>query len=170
MQNKACLALLLILSLSFSVSTSFARENSTGHYQRAEKYALDGDLNKAIAEFKKSIEINPYYSLGHYGIGKAYLYQPGKLDDALEHLRLAVKYDRTLAKGYFYLGLACLLKKKYNHAIKAFTDAYRHDSTMIEALYNIGAVYDLLEKEYMALKYFDDYLYQKEKKEGDILF
>ena len=66
--------------------------------------------------------------------------------------------------------MALMFKKRYNAAIDAFSNAYKYDKSFIEALYNIGAIYELLEKNNKAVQYFDEYLYQKEKKEEDILF
>ncbi len=147
-----------------------AGKNSTILYEEAVKIALSGDIDKAITAFKKVIEVNPYYSLGHYGLGKVYLYKEGKQRDALKHLRLSVKYDKRLVRGHFYLGIAFMHLKRYNDAIRAFKEAYRLDRKYIEALYNIGVVYEMLENNQKAEEYYSEYHYQKAREEDDILF
>jgi tetratricopeptide (TPR) repeat protein len=139
-------------------------------YQDAAKTALSGDLDKAITAFKEVIDISPSYSLGYYGLGKAYLYKEGMLDDALLYLKLAVKFDKSLSKGYFYLGMAFLLKKRYSDAVNTFLTAFNQDKTMVETLYNIGAIYDMLQNSHMSKQYFEDYLTRKEKSVDDIIF
>ena len=168
MRNRV-LSFIFIFIFSFPVWGA-ARKNSTELYKEAVKIAARGNTNEAIDAFKKVVEVNPYYALGHYGLGRAYLNKEGMLNDAIRHLKLSVTYDRILAKGYYYLGMALMLKKRYNAAIDAFSNAYKYDKSFIGALYNIGAIYELLEKNNKAAQYFDEYLYQKEKKEEDILF
>jgi tetratricopeptide (TPR) repeat protein len=156
--------------LLISQGNSGPRKNSSIMYQEAAKTALSGDLDKAIAVFKEVIDISPSFSLGYYGLGKAYLYKQGMLDDALIYLKMAVKFDKSLSRGYFYLGMAYMLKKKYGEALNAFQTAYDQDKTMLEALFNIGAIYDMLQNNHMAAQYFEDYLSQKQKREENIIF
>src|SRR4030042_3543785 len=104
------------------------RENSTELYQKGARLALDGQLDKAILVFNRVVDISPYYCLGHYGLGKAYLYKYGMVDEAIKHLKTSVKLDRKLVKGYFYLGIAYFLAKKYPPAAYAFKMAYNYDN------------------------------------------
>ncbi len=170
MRNRVLLFILINCIAYLLVPAAEAKKNSTELYNEAVKIAETGNLSQAIVAFKKVVEVNPYYSLGHYGLGKAYLYKEGMLNDALKHLRLSVTYDRRLSKGYFYLGMAFMLVRRYSDAIHAFSNAYKYDNTLIESQYNIGAAYELLETEHKAVQYFEDYIYQKEKEEEDILF
>lgn len=161
----AALAVLLV-----ALPASAARENSTELYQKGARLAIDGQLDKAIIVFKRVVEISPYYCLGHYGLGKAYLHKYGMLDDAVKHLRTAVKLDRKLVKAHFYLGVAYFMAKKYVPAAGAFKSAYGYDDSYIEALYNLGVVYEIMEKTYEAKIYYDKYLAEKVREEEDIIF
>ncbi|MCU0822251.1 MAG: hypothetical protein MUC95_07245 [Spirochaetes bacterium] len=147
-----------------------SRENSSILYQEAAKIAQSGDLDRAIPVFKEVVELSPSFSLGYYGLGKACLYREGMLDDALVYLRMAVKLDKTLSKGYFYLGMGYMLKRKYGDALNAFSTAYDQDKTMLEALFNSGVIYDMIQDRHMAKQYFEDYVKLKEKKEENIIF
>ncbi len=145
-------------------------ENSSELYGRGARLALDGQLDKAILLFKRVVEISPYYCMGHYGLGKAYLYKYGMVDDAIRHLKRAVTLDRRLARGYFYLGMAYHMARKYPQAIHAYKSAYQLDDTIIEALYNLGVVYEIMEKSYESALYFARYSDAKAGEDEDIFF
>ncbi|MCU0848086.1 MAG: hypothetical protein MUD12_09390 [Spirochaetes bacterium] len=160
-------AYILILILLFS-APSFGLENSTDLYKKGARLALNGKIDEAILVFKKVIDISPYYCMGHYGLGKAYLYKYGMIDEAIRQLRLSVKYDTRFAKGYFYLGMGYLLSGKYVDAIHSFRTAYRYNEAMSEALYNTGAVYDLMDRSYKAQVYFGKFGAESKSKEEEM--
>ena len=171
MQNsgKTTLALFLMSLLLFS-QTLHSRENSTELYQKGAQLALSGDLEEAIQAFRKSIELSPSYCLGHYGLGKAYLSKQGMLEDAIKHLKASTRLDRRFAKGYFYLGIGYLLARKYQYAAQAFKTSYSLDNGYVEALYNLGVVFDIMDKKYESEFYFTKYFDKRAKKEEDIIF
>ncbi len=173
MKSQRHQSIIVLLSLAitmFCTSPGFTIRNSTHLYREGTKLALSGNIESAIEKFKESIARNPYYSMGHYGLGKAYLHRPGKIKDAVRHLQKAVQLDSKNARAHFYLGIAYLLDKKMIKAIHAFDDAYRKDAALIESIYNIAAVYDMMGYDSKAFLYFELFLQKKEKTERDILF
>lgn len=169
-RNESAVAVLLLAVTILPVSQGFTAGNSTHLYREGAKLALSGNIDSAIAKFKESIARNPYYSMGHYGLGKAYLHRPGKIKDAVRHLQKAVQLDAKNAKAHFYLGIAYMFDKKMVKAIHAFDDAYRNDATLIEAIYNIAAAYDMMGYDSKAFLYFELFLQKKERTDRDILF
>ncbi len=169
-RNESAIVVLLLLISILHISPAVAIGNSTHLYREGAKLALSGNIDGAISKFKESIARNPYYSMGHYGLGKAYLHQPGKIKDAIRHLERAVRLDSKNAKAFFYLGIAYLFDKKMIKAVHAFDDAYRRDATLIEAIYNIAAAYDMMGYDSKAFLYFEQFLQKKERSERDILF
>lgn len=161
---------LLFIFLLFYSAKSLGTTNSTQLYREGAKLAISGNLDGAIIKFKESVARNPYYSLAHYGLGKAYLYKEGKIKDAIRHLEKAVELDKKHAKAFFYLGIAYMLNKKMVKAIHAFAEAFRCDATYIEAIYNIASAYEMMGYESKAYLYFEMYLAKKERTERDILF
>jgi tetratricopeptide (TPR) repeat protein len=143
-------------------------ENSSELCRQGFALASKGDIDNAIPLFAKAAQLSPRSALAHYGLGKSYLYKPEKLKDAAKELRLAVDCDHKLARGYFYLGMAYMFLKKYDYSISAFYSAYTVDRTYKEALYNIGAVYDIMGHESKSLRYFREY--QKASRKGNELF
>lgn len=145
----------------------FARENSATLYREGAASARAGDFKQAEELFLRARQLSPSYVLPHYGLGRVYLQQPDRLDDAVDSLRRAIACDKRYSRAHFYLGMAYMLRKNYPHAIRAFADAYEYDKTAIEALYNIGAIYDLMDHPFKSRKYYQLYLKRKEKLGSD---
>ena len=162
--------IIILLFTVFFAAAAESRETPFGIYKKAAALASQGEIDQAIEIFKPLAESNPNYSLAHYGLGKAYLKKTGRLEDAVKHLKISVSLDKRFAKGYFYLGLAYQLSNKYNQAIKAYKDAYSISTTQIEALYNIGVVYDITGRAYHSKIYFNRYLKLKTKDDAEIIF
>lgn len=144
--------LILLAVLLFQI---FAyAENSTSYYKKGVELYKAGNMSGAEQSFKKAVETNPSYTLGHYGLGRIYIKQRGKIPDAIKHLKQSVSLDPNFSRGWFKLGLAEFLSGKYIDSIHSFREAYDRDKTFIEALYNIGVIYDLLGKDYTAFTYY----------------
>lgn len=158
-------ALLALLVLMRGVPIH-AEKNSTELYKEGMAYAAAGRLDLAEAAFIKTINVNPWYCLGHYGLGRVYLYKQETMERALLHLSKCVELDPNFAPGYFYLGMAQMLSKKYPDAIHSFDSAYTRDNRFVEALYNMGTIYDLLGESYKAFYYYRKYLEEKNKIEN----
>ena len=170
MQQKNILYYLIFsLFLVFFTIPCSAIENSSKLYEKGAQEALAGNIDNAIEIFKKVIDVSPHYTLGHYGLGKAYLYKKGKLKEAIFHLKRSTDLDKKFAKGYFYLGMAYYFSTKYIQAIHAFKKAYKYDETMIEALYNLSMIYDIIDKDFMAREYYRKYNREKTRDE-DFIF
>jgi len=163
-------AAVLTTCLIYTAGAAEPRENSTELYRKGARLAIDGQLDKAILVFNRVVEISPYYCMGHYGLGKAYLHKYGMMDNAIRHLKTAVRLDRKFVKAYFYLGLAYFISKKYAESARAFKSAYEYDDTYIEALYNLGVVYDIMDDSYKSVVYFGKFLGEKAREEEDIVF
>jgi len=169
-RTRVCLLPAFLVFPLLLVIPIHSRPNSTELYLEAKKIALSGDIDGAIPAFIKVVEVNPYYALGHYGLGKAYLYKEGKLKEAVFHLKKAVECDRKLARGHFYLGLALMFSRRYEQANHAFLAAYENDSGIYEAFYNLAVIHDIMGISFKANKYYEKYVYEKNKRDSEILF
>lgn len=162
MQSNRCAVPALLLVLLLCGVTSAAEKNSTAYYNEGLEYAKSGRLDMAEQTFKKTITVNKYYCLGHYGLGRVYMYKPETMDKAIIHLKKAVELDSNYAPAHFYLGIAQLITEKYVDSIHSFNNAFEKDNRFVEALFNIGTVYELLGDDYKAFFYYRKYLYEKE--------
>ena len=170
MDRKFLFPILCLLLFIFNHHSVFGRPNSSLLYKKGATLAINGEIDKSIKVFKKVVAISPYYCLGHYGLGKAYLHKEGKISDAIKHLKKSIFLDKKFVKGYFYLGVAYYLNENYIQSIHAFKKTYDKDLTFIEALYNIGAVYDLIDKNLESRTYFNKYYREKYREDEDLLF
>jgi len=152
-----------------TISIDVFAENSTFYYKIAVESFKAGDLSDAEKNFKLSLQVNPSYTLGHYGLGRVYILQKGKVPDAIKHFKSAVNLDPNFVRGWFKLGLAELISGKYMDSLHSFKEAYNLDKTYIEALYNMGVIYDLLGDDYKAFTFYRLY-YRKIKGEKDEFF
>lgn len=165
MPVRALTLLLLILFVSMPLS---ARVNSSSLYLTGAAAAQKGDYKSAEKIFREVIKESPYFCLGHYGLGKVLLLTGSDMKESIQELQRACELDHSLAKAYFYLGLAYMMAGKRVYAIHAFDKAYKKDPAFIEALYNIGALYDEIGAAAKARLSFARYLSEKSRGEGEI--
>lgn len=69
------------------------------HNNLGDVYARQGDMNRAVEEFKKAIEINPNYADAWHNLANTYQ-SMGQLDLALENYQKAVEINPALWQSY----------------------------------------------------------------------
>ena len=89
---------------------------------------FQGDLDAAIDECKKAIELDPDFGNPYNDIG-AYLIELGRYDDAVAWLERAMEAKRYDPRHYphYNLGRVYVAKELYNHAREQFEIALRID-------------------------------------------
>ena len=83
----------LLLLMLFSLIAAICYGQTAEDYcDKGRDYANKGMYDKAIAEYKKALEINPEFAGAHYGLAIAYYYK--------EEYSLAIKHcDRAMELG-----------------------------------------------------------------------
>jgi len=81
-----------------------------------------GFVDEAIAQSKRSIEIDPDYQFGHYNLAAA-LMEKGDPDEAIPHLRTVLKANPNHPKAYYTLGNALSKKGEVDEAIASYKRA-----------------------------------------------
>jgi tetratricopeptide (TPR) repeat protein len=102
--------------------------------------ASQKQLDKAEAEFKRSIEIAPTYAPAYLALGKLYLTQ-GKLEDAVSNLHLAIHYDPSDFESRLTLGIAFLNTKDVVGAERELNRAAELNQTAVMPRYYLGLVF-----------------------------
>lgn len=79
------------------------------HYMTGIKFLNAGDIEQAILEFKKAIEINPNYSVAYSRLSDLY-FSKREIDKAIQYVKEAVRIRPEVA--YYHFSLGCLYSAK----------------------------------------------------------
>jgi tetratricopeptide (TPR) repeat protein len=101
---------LWVIFLIFGFLTCSSKEKqSEKHFKDGFGYQNQGNLDKAIEEYKKATELNPNYLQAHMNLGAAYIGQK-KYDQAIEEFNTVVKLNYYYGTAHYNLGYVYLLK------------------------------------------------------------
>jgi len=151
LQSTLCAGLLLILGMA-SWQRTWAYESQEtlwtdtlaknpnswlGHCNLGLALFQKGQVDDAIAQYQKAVEIYPNYVAAHYNLGNALL-QKGQLDTALAQYEKAVEIDPNDAAAHINLGNAFFQKQQLDEAVAQFQKAVEINPNDAEAQYNLG--------------------------------
>ena len=98
-----------------------------------------GQVEEAIAHYRKALEINPDYALAHNNLGLT-LASHGRFDEALVHYRKALEIRPDFAEAHNDLGLALADHGQVEKAIAQYRKALEINPDYADARYNLGTV------------------------------
>jgi len=105
----------------------------------AEAYESQGDLDKAVAQYKKILEGNPQRQGIHYRLGRVYLAKkPADEENAKKEFEEELKVDPNNASAEFMLGETARQAGQWDEAIARFTKASKLDEGFEEAYLALG--------------------------------
>jgi tetratricopeptide (TPR) repeat protein len=119
------------------------------YYRRGNEYYNrhgEGDLDRAMADSDKVIELNPQHILAHIIRGVVYL-DKGDYDNAKAVFSEVIRIDPTYALGYYNRSVVYLNTGEYDKAIADNTKAIEFDSNDAYAYVNRAVLYGIT-KEY----------------------
>jgi len=93
------------------------------HFSLGAVCAATGELGRAAAYLERACEIDPVPQ-ALYLLGNTY-FEMGRVGDAIERLREAVRLDPALEEAHYLLGLAYLDRKWRRKALDSFREAQR---------------------------------------------
>lgn len=127
-----------------------ANKETTGDavktYNKAVQFHLSGKLAEAIAEYKKSLELNPALAEAHSNLGLIFN-QQHNYAQAISEFRKALAINPKDAITYNGIGAALRAEKDLPGAIKNWQTAVSLDPKLATAHYNLGTAYEL-QKDY----------------------
>jgi tetratricopeptide (TPR) repeat protein len=106
--------------------------NNYGH-----ALTLDGDMDKAAYYYRKSIQINPYYTKAYSNLGAVYVTQK-KYDAAKVEYQKAIKLEPTFTDAVIGLGVVYAEQGQYDEALVYYAQALKLEPTKSDAWYNAG--------------------------------
>src|SRR3989449_2451490 len=112
-------------------------ESAEAHYQRGVALSAQGQLDEAIAAFRKALELRPNYPEALKELGTAFL-RKGQLDDALTSYRKALEQRPNYAEVIHNIGLVLAEKNQLDEAITYYQKAIALKPDLALAHYNLG--------------------------------
>jgi tetratricopeptide (TPR) repeat protein/serine/threonine protein kinase len=121
----------------FTAAVTAAPGNSAAHYNLGLALKDQGDLEGAIAHYRKASEFNQKFAGAHTSLGKA-LWNKGDLDGAIVHYRKAIEIHREYAPLHYNLGNVLRKKGDLDGAIASYREAVKLDPKHAKAYTNLG--------------------------------
>ncbi len=104
-------------------------------------FLVHGQIDKAIAHYTKTLELNPTPSARVYNnIGVAYS-QKGDPDEAMRAFSHAVRIRPDYARAHLGLGIALFNKGLTDKSISEIQLAIKYDQYLVDAYHNLGVAY-----------------------------
>jgi len=106
----------LVFFLIFGFLSCASKEKQAEkHFRQGFTYQDQGDLDKAIDEYKKAVELNSNHLKAHMNLGAVYMRQE-KYDQAIEEFSAVVKLNYYHANAHYNLGYIYILKDEKEKA------------------------------------------------------
>jgi len=107
------------------------------HNNLAKAFLARGDIDQAILNCNKAIEIKPDYAEPHCNLAKS-LYMQGDLEKAIQLCQLAIELNPDLAVAHYNLANGYREQGKFELAVTHYTKAVELIPDYFEALSNLG--------------------------------
>ena len=115
-------------------------EGAQTHYEKAIKHIQREELDRAIREIRRALEIDPDHIRANLLLGKIYADQKNH-SQAIERCKKILDNDPLFAQAYFLLGIVYREKKKENEAIEEFKKAIYIDKDFALAHLSLADLY-----------------------------
>ncbi|MFZ3374907.1 MAG: tetratricopeptide repeat protein [Chthoniobacterales bacterium] len=107
------------------------------------EFLRQGQTDKAIIHFQKSLEIKPDHAEAHINLGNALL-DKGEVSESIEHYLKALQLRPNLAEAHHNLGCARAQQGKTEEAVRHYQKALQLKPRYPEAHYNLALALVLL--------------------------
>lgn len=109
------------------------------HNNLGDLYARHREFDKAVEEFKKSIELKPNYGDAYHNLANVYRQQQ-KDDLALENYQKAIELNPNLWQSYQNIGAIFFIQEKYDLALSAIQKAVEINPNESNLRSNLGII------------------------------
>ena len=135
---KKCM--LNIVEIHRGPETHQKRRDAAIHNNRGIACRDKGEIDRAIENFTKAIELNPDLAIAYSNRGVAYG-EKGDIDRAIADFTEAIELQPDFADAYYNRGIAYHEKREYDRAIVDYTMTIGLKPDLVEAYNNRGNAY-----------------------------
>ena len=124
----------------FSLYTEGNPENAWGHYMLGIAAWKNGDHDRALSAFDRSLELDSSHRKSLFNSGRVLL-EKGRAQEALERIEKALAQEPMSGEGLRLLGRARYQMGKVDEAIDAYRRALVADQSDVWSMNNLGLIY-----------------------------
>ena len=121
------------------------RRDYTAHWALGRLHNMEGDHQSAIREMETSIDINPNFAHGYFGLATSYIHA-GEPSKAIDYLDMAIRLSPNdpLLWGFFAnKGIAYGILQDFDNGIECLEEACRIPTTAFVPFTMLAALYAL---------------------------
>lgn len=132
------------------------KEKVEEYLEKGNDYAASGDMDKAMSEFKKALEVDPGNPLAHNNMGIIYK-NKGLYTTAIEEFKLALEGMPNYYKTYNNLGNIYFEREYYDEAEKYYQKCIKVKPDFAECYWNLALCCEASGQYDKATRYFSKY-------------
>jgi Tfp pilus assembly protein PilF len=110
------------------------------HYNLGVVLARNGNLDKAIEQYRAALNVKPDYAEAYYNLGNA-LVRKGDAEDAIDNYRKALQFNPDFFKSYYNIAKILYGQGKISGAIHNYQKALTINKATPQTLYNLSWIY-----------------------------
>lgn len=114
-------------------------DDAETHFKLGNALASRGDFERARAEFRRALELEPTFAEAHYNLGNG-LNSAGDVEGAIAEYRRAVELRPAFPEAHYNLGLVLKAKGDIDGALAEFRRTLEFRPASAEAHCNVGAM------------------------------
>jgi len=138
--------------------TPDGKKQSSVHFNAGVSSQAKGQNSKAVLEYEKAIQLNPYNIKAHYNLGILYK-QQAKYEKAIQSYRQVVKLDPYFGKAHYNLGVILKSLGRNQEALMEFKKTVQIDPAFADAHLGLGMIYSQSPKDRpLAVFHYKKYL------------
>lgn len=114
--------------LMLYISKILYPKDAKTYYLLGTSFVMSGDVENALIELKKAIEIDNTLAPAYNNLGFCYL-KLNQPREAIKYFNKAIEYDKKMIQSYYGLGRAYKMLKQYDLALKKINEGLKIDPT-----------------------------------------
>ena len=115
--------------------------DAENYYKRGITSAIQGQYERAIADFGRAVRRNPQFAMAYYNRGLVYYLVLGQTDKAVSDFTKVIEITPDFKDGYMNRGEIYIKTQEYEKAISDFSQVIEIEPECVEAYFNRSIIY-----------------------------